>query len=352
MMTTRSHFLLVTFCVACLLISGRSTVTAQTVDQIQMTTGSRLEGKIVAATPTEVTIEVRGTKRPVKVNEVKSITFAGEPPELKNGRARILAGKYAAGLGDLKKLNPGQVQGALIKRDLQFYLALAAAKQTLSVGGDKAAAAQSMMAFVRAAPTSHHFFEAAETLGDLALAQGDSAGAVKFYGAIASKAPWPDYKMRASMLSAEALITKGDFAAAQKSYETVIASQTDTKPARRQKLFARVGRGRCLAETESPQSGLKLIEDVIIENDPADQELFGRAYNAQGYCYLKAGQSKAALMAFLHVDVLFYSEPEIHAEALHHLIELWAVTQNSDRSVAARKLLDQRYGGSLWAQKK
>lgn len=154
------------------------------------------------------------------------------------------------------------------------------------------------------------------------------------------------------MLSAGALIKNGDFAGAQKSYEAVIASKTDTKPARRQKLFARVGRGRCLAETESPESGLKLIEDVIIENDPTDRELFGRAYNSQGYCYLKAGQNKAALMAFLHVDVLFYSEPEIHAEALHHLTKLWAVTKKNDRSVAARKLLDQRYGGSVWAQKK
>ena len=342
---------LLAFAAACLTTTVGTPASAQSADQIQMTTGSRLDGKIVAATPIEVTIEVRGSKRPVKVNEIKSVTFAGEPPELKAGRARILAGKYAAGLADLKKLNPAEIGSELAKRDLQFYLALAASRQTLSAGGDKAAAAKSMMAFVRAAPTSHHFFEAAETLGDLALSQGDSAGAVKFYGAIASKAPWPEYKMRASMLSAEALITKGDFAAAQKNYEAVIASKTDTKPARRQKLLAQVGRGRCLAETTSPEAGLKLIEDVIAKNDPTDQQLFGRAYIAQGYCYLKANQTKAALMAFLHVDVLFYSEPEIHAEALHHLTKLWTATKKNDRSVAARKLLDQRYGGSAWSQK-
>jgi hypothetical protein len=56
-------------------------------------------------------------------------------------------------------------------------------------------------------------------------------------------------------------------------------------------------------------------------------------------------------MAYLHVDVLFYADPEIHAESLYHLTRLWADIKNNDRSVAARKLLDERYSGSIWASK-
>ena len=153
------------------------------------------------------------------------------------------------------------------------------------------------------------------------------------------------------MSEARALIAQGDFASAQKKYEGVLAVTSDTKQARRQKLFAQVGKARCLAETSTPDQGIAMIEEIIAKNDASDTELFGRAYNAHGDCLQKAGKTKDALMAYLHVDVLFYSDSEIHAESLFHLIKLWAAIKNNDRSVAARKLLDERYAGSIWASK-
>ena len=324
---------------------------AQTSDQVQMTSGARLEGTVVDSSPTDVSIDVRGTKRAVTVNEIKHVTFAEDPPELRAGRARILAGKPAAGLADLKKINPTSIEREIVRRDLQYYLAFAEGKVALSSGGDKAAAAKSMLAFVRAAPRSHHFFEAAELLGDLSVAQGDFPEAVKYYGAISSKAPWPEYKLRAMMSEARALIAQGDFAQAGQKYDAVLAEPSDTKQARRQKLFAEVGKARCLAEIDSPGQGIAMIEEVIANNDPSDTELFGRAYNAYGDCLQKAGKTKDALLAYLHVDVLFYADPEIHAESLYHLTKLWAAINNNDRSVAAKKLLDERYSGSIWASK-
>ena len=157
--------------------------------------------------------------------------------------------------------------------------------------------------------------------------------------------------MRALMSEGRALIFQKAFSKAQAKYEAVLAIKSDTKEARRQKLFAQIGRARCLAETKSPDEGIKSIEKVIAKNDPSDKELFGRAYNAHGDCLLKAGKQKDALLAYLHVDVLFYSNPDIHAEALHHLSSLWAANKNNDRAVAAQKLLTERYSGSIWASK-
>ena len=193
-----------------------------------------------------------------------------------------------------------------------------------------------MMAFVRAAPKSNHFFDAARLLGDLAVAQEDYAGAVKFYGAIASKSPWPDYKMSASLAEAQALVAKGDFPAAEKKYELVASAKTDTKESKRQVLLAQIGKARCMAETGAADEGVKLIEAIIAENEPVDSELFGRAYNAHGDCLRKAGKAKEALMSYLHVDVLFYSQPEIHAESLYHLSKLWATAKKPDRAAAAK----------------
>ena len=338
------HLVLLTM----LLLAGQANAQS---DQIQTTRGARLEGEITDVSPVAVALDVRGSKRTIGVNEIKHITFAEDPAALKAGRARILVGKYDAGLADLQMVNPAEIQRDLVLRDLQYYLAFAEGKLALSTGGDKAKAVESMLAFVRAAPRSYHFFDAAELLGDLSVAQGEFTQAVKFYGAISAKAPWPDYTMSARMAEARVTIAQGDYARAEQIYEAVLAEESASQEAKRQKLLAQVGKARCLAETGSPDQAIAAIESVIEKNDASDVELFGRAYNALGDCYTKAGKPQDALLAYLHVDILFYAQPEIHAEALYHLADLWKELKNQDRSVAAKKLLDERYAGSLWANK-
>lgn len=330
-------------------MAGRQAV-AQT-DQIQTISGARLDGKITDVSPVAVAIDVRGTQRTISVNEIKRVTFAEDPAELRAGRARILAGKYDAGLVDLQMINPAEIQRELVVRDLQYYTAFATGKLALSTGGDKAKASELMLAFVRAAPRSHHFFSAAELLGDLSVAQGEHSQAVKFYAAISTKAPWPEFTMRARLAEARAYIAQDDFSQAQQIYQSLLSEESESKQAKRQKLFAQIGLARCAAETGSPEQPITTIEDIIDQNDASDIELFGRAYNALGDCYRKSGKTQDALMAYLHVDILFYAEAEIHAEALYHLTELWDALKNPDRSVAAKRLLDERYGGSMWANK-
>ena len=71
---------------------------------------------------------------------------------------------------------------------------------------------------------------------------------------------------------------------------------------------------------------------------------------ALGNCYEKARQNKEALFAFLHVDVLYNTVPEVHAEALAHLVPLWKAVGQEERSREARETLLQRYANSRWAK--
>lgn len=335
-----------------LLVAGISDQAAGQFDQVYGFRGSPTSGVIAdPASPAEVVIEVQGSQRKIPVNEIRRITLADDPPELRRGRDNILTGQIESAYDDLRKVDAASIKRPLTLADLQYHLAYCQGKLALTGGGDKEAAKKAMLAFVGKNPKSHHFFAAAELLGDLAVSQQDYDGAARYYGAIAKSAPWADYKMRGTVLKARALVQKGDFTEAMSEFDTVIGSAVDTPAAIQQQLFAKAGKAGCLAGTGSPAEGIQLAEEIISKNSPENNsELFGRTYNALGACYLKSGKPSEALMAYLHVDVLFYANPEVHAEALHHLSKLWLTLKKQDRADSARNLLTDRYAGSVWAK--
>jgi tetratricopeptide (TPR) repeat protein len=295
----------------------------------------------------EVTLDMSGVSRPIAVNEIVRITYSGEPSELGTARNNVLQRNYGQALADLKKLDGQPLDRDLIKHDVDYYKALCLARMAMSEGGDKNAAMTAMLNFAKSAPQSYHFYEAAEVLGDLAMASGRFADAERFYGPLAS-APWGDYKMRANNTIGRAMIAQKKFQEAAAKFDEVIASELATAEAAQEKLLATTGKAICLAETDQADAGLALLADIIAKNDPENKELFARTYNALGRCYVKLGQPKEALAAFLHTDILYFEEPEAHAEALYHLSKLWTDVNKSDRAVAARNTLRERYAGSVW----
>ncbi|MEE2937468.1 MAG: tetratricopeptide repeat protein [Planctomycetota bacterium] len=320
-------------------------------DQVFLRRGGVVAGTLSTMSPTEVTMQVGEQNKKVSVAEIRLVSFADEPTELREARSRAVAGKYSQAQQDLQRVPEVNEAAKNIRSDLRFYRALVDARMALTSGGDKALASEAMLDFVRSAPTSYHFFEAAEVLGDLAVAQGEYASAVRYYGSIASKAPWPVYKMHASLLEARALIDQGKITEAKAKYQSVVEQPSRAVEAKRLKVFATIGLARCVAEDGDPTQGVQAIQKVIKDHDSSDTELFGRAYNVLGDCYRVAKQPKDALMAYLHVDVLFYAEPEVHAESLHWIAQLWEEAGKSDRATVARNLLANRYGGSRWSEK-
>ena len=78
--------------------------------------------------------------------------------------------------------------------------------------------------------------------------------------------------------------------------------------------------------------------------------LFAQIYNALGDVQAKAGRLKEAMMAYLHTQLLFASEPDSHAEALFHLAEIWPQLEQTDRANQSRETLKSRYRNSFWAR--
>jgi tetratricopeptide (TPR) repeat protein len=326
----------------------------QRLDQVLPERGAPAAGTIESVSPTEIVIKVRGSDQKFSVLDVKRVTFAEDPRELSTARDSILNGQLESGLDMLKRIDASSISRDLIKQDLAYYLAYVQGKLALTGGGDKESAADALLAFARTAPRSFHFIEAAELLGDLAVAREKYDEAAKFYAYLtktAQEASWSEYELRVGVLEGRVLEAQGKYTEAAARYDSVVASTLDSPAANRQKHFARAAKAATLAETGKAGEGIKLVEGIILQNDSQETELFGRAYNALGRCYLKSNKPQEALLAYLHVDGLFFQEPDVHAEALHHLSKLWTTVGKSDRAAAARSQLSERYAGSLWARK-
>jgi len=321
---------------------------AQAVDTVYLSTGAPKSGTVKAMSEKHVVLNQNGIDIPFEVNIITRVSFADDPQELRRGRDAAVAGRYEEALTSLKAVDKNSIERTTVKQDVDFYRAMCQAKLALQGTGDKAAAMTALGQFISTAKSNYHFYAASELYGDVAVSDGKFNLARSAYAAVA-KAPWGDYKMRATILSAKVLLADNKYAEALANNQKDANATLNTPEPNRQKLFGRVGAALCQAHTGKPAEGIKTINDIIAKNDQQDMELFGKAYNSLGACYMTQKKEKEAALAYLHTDILFYSDAEVHAEALYHLYQLWEKMQKADRSVRARKLLLQRYPGTRWA---
>ncbi len=280
---------------------------------------------------------------------MKRVTFSDAPALLTSAHASIASGQLEDAQEKLGKIDLGDVQRDIVVDEVKYYIAYCTAKLALAGSGDKAAAVNAMRPFAENTGT-YHYYEANEITGDLALGIGRADVAANYYKNVGS-APWPEFKVKAAVLEANALLAQENYKDAGAKYQMVIGANLNTPLATRQKELATLGKAKCLAHLGKPADGISDCEKIIANSDSRDGELFARAYNALGACHNAADNKKDALLAYLHVDLLFYQDPAQHAEALYHLIDLWKENNMADRAIKARQLLKTRYPGSVWSAK-
>lgn len=322
---------------------------AAVTDRVRLVRGVE-NGEVKDMTPYQVTVDkgLPGT-REVPVDQIKSITFEGEPAELAQARVSAGNGAFTKATQLLEKIDESQLKRDFIKQDVEFYKAYSAGRLALSGEGEITDAGKMLNTFVKSYPNNYHFLEASELMGDLLMAAGRFDFAEKQYAELA-KAPWPDFKMRADVSLGRSLQAQKKHEEAIKQFDAAIALSDDTPDAQNQRQMALLGKAVSLADTGKTDEAIKAIQKVIQDADPQQKDLHARAYNALGECYEKAKQPKDALFAYLHVDVVYSNVPEQHAEALAHLIPLWKEVGQDERAREAQEALQQRYPNSKWAK--
>ena len=326
-------------------------LSAQVADQVYLGKGAPVRGVITKMSAAEITVTINTVDRKYAVNEIQRVSLADASAGLQMALSAIRSSRIEEAKTELDKIDAGAIKNKYVKQEVLFSQAYCAARLALLGQFDIGKAGGLLKAFVDGHKDSYHYYEAQQLFGDLAVTNGSYAIAAEAYATI-RQAPWPEYKLRGSVLQANALIGSGQFPKALTSYEAVLKVRPSTPEGRQQHTLAQVGKAHCLAETGKATEGVAMIREVLKNNDPKEQpQLFGRAYNVLGACYRKDNKPQDALLAYLHTDLLFYSEPQVHAESLYYLSQLWASVKKTDRANRARGLLRQRYASSVWANK-
>jgi len=323
-------------------------LTAAVADLVKTVDG-KVEGRVSAMSPLEVTVSQDGGAKKIPVNQIESISFDDEPALLRRAREAIAADRYEEASKALENIKTDEIERPEILEDIEFYAALSDAKLALRGEVEIPGAGKRMRAFLSNHPKSYHYFEASETVGDLLVAMGQYARAREYYESV-GKAPWPEYKLRVSLAMGRVLLAENKPDEALKYFQQVLDAKAEGGRAVAQGSLATVGKARCLLQLGKYDEAIPLANAVIAEADPEDAELLGQAFLVLGIAHQKAGRFQDAMFALLRVDTMYSQNRDTHAEALAHLVAVFTALKKEDRARDARRTLEDEYGDTRWAK--
>ncbi len=326
-----------------------SKATAQS-DTIKRWEGRDLKCKIGQISPEKVTYEISGQTAEILPNEIQAIEFAGEPKELDRARLRLSNGQYADCLTELQKVDLSGLSQPIQAE--HSYLAAKAETRKAMVDGSTTTrdAARLVADALKNFPTSYHYYEWLEDFGTLAFHAGEVAVAEKQFQDL-SRSSVPSYALRGNLHLGRVQLELGKVAEAQAALQQVVSSPATDNFAQDAKLIARCLVARTQASSDGAAAALQQLQEIIAAESPERKLIFAHCYNAMGACHLALNDPKNAVLDFLHTDLLFASEGELHAEALYYLADLWSQLGETDRAARAKQTLSQQYRNSYWASK-
>ncbi len=314
----------------------------------------QVSGEIQSMTRDEVVIKPIGgaAVRTITTDQIISITYTGQPGPMQMLVSQLSQSNYGAITRTLEmdSLKPERISDERIKAEVAFYSAYAAAQSALSGAGDLEAAGASMRDYVNANSNHWRYYTAAQTLGELYSAVGADDEAIRAFSLLRD-APSDEIKLNGAMAQAKSLMAAERYDQAVPLFDEVLNAGGTSDAAKKRALVAEVGKISCNARLGDAEDGISTLKGIIDEGDSEDAELFAMAYTALGNCHLAAGQNEEALLAFLHIDLLYPSQARYRAEALYHLSRLWGEVGQGDRALQARQTLLSTFGDSTWARK-
>ncbi len=326
------------------------TAMAQDRDRVFPSKGAAVTGKIVEKNRDRIVIEVRGNRQNFPTNDLQRILFEGEPQNFSRTKDFTAQGQIEQAVEELKKVDASSLESDDMKLEYRFYRGYLAGVMALRGRGDPANALKLLVDWVKDDAQSHHFYSAAEMMGDLALAGGTYDQAAKYYGGLAN-APFPELKLKGSFLQGKALLAQNSTADAKNKFASVIEAKLSDPLSLKYQKLARVALIRCDAAEGKTDQAIADLEKLVDEGDSTDSELYAELFNTLGLMFQKAGRNDEAELSYLKTELLYPMQADSHAEALYQLAQIWTKTGNPQRAADAKQKLGKLYPTSPWTKK-
>jgi len=329
----------------CLVALPHALLQAQS-DTVVRKTGSSIRGEILSSTPTQLRVDTSSGEREVSVADIEEVRFGDEPSWLKNSKMRYREDRFAACFesmidSEMESLPP------LIRQEAEFYQAMSAGKVALTSGDITLNQAGTLLkSFLDSHPNSIHRFAVQEMFGDLAMSSGSFTTAGDSYRVLVDSGI-TEIAAPAKLKLGKALLLDEKYDQAGIVFQEVNNQQGIDESTR---LIAQCYWAQSISYQGQADNAIATLTEIL-QRESADQEaLFARLYNALGTAHLQLQDWKAARLAFMHTQLMFYRDREAYAEALFHLHHIAKQLQDSERATKTRQLLKSRFPNSHWAR--
>ena len=341
--------LTVSIAVLCALASQG--LTASAVDQvIRYSEETTVRGEITRMDSKGITVKRSGGEAvDIPSDDIRDLRYDGEPPSVQRARSSENSGALDGALEKLKDAgNSNLSSNARVAAEIDFLTARCLARLVLDRDAENSAAAQQLQSFRSSHATNCRYFEATLWLARLRTASGESDQALSLLQELQDSGV-AGFQLQSVIARGDVLLNSGEAQQALQAFDTAIAQCEKNAALKEQHRDARIGRALALDRLAKSDEAVIELDAVIRQLPEAESTKAARLWIHKGDILQTGGHDRAALLAYLHVDILYDREPAAHAEALFHLAGLWQKTGHPDRARDAAGRLKQNYADSSWA---
>lgn len=326
--------------------------TAFAADSITRKSGPRLAGTITGTSKTDLTIKPSvGEPVAVPANEIASIDWDDATADLKLGISDENGGRLDSALTRVRKSKAdSQTSNDALKKEFEFVEARILGRMAKADPGKIDEAIAALEKVKKSCADHFRYFDVLRYLGEAQMVKGDNAAARQSFEGLA-QAPWNDVKLAGQVALGRILMSEGNADEAVRTFDAAIASAGNSPGEQARKYDAMLGKARALSAQSKHDEALKTLDEVTMKAPATETALQAEAYVLQGNSLQALNRNKEAVLAYLHVDLLFPRETGYHAESLYHMSRLWKQVQLPERGLDAEAKLTASYPNSAWAKK-
>jgi tetratricopeptide (TPR) repeat protein len=306
--------------------------------------GGAVRGQVTAESPAEVTVSLGATTIVVPTDQIESIEYQGQPASMQLGQTNADAGRADEAIALYQKAATEAAGKPFVVEAAKFGEVAILAGQSLTEPERVKDAVARLNAFLQAYPRGRHVVAAREALARVQLHAQDYKGAEANIAELAKLPPGAD---RAAVLKARLLLKSGDPQAAVGELDRLIAAAPGGST---KQVELKLVKAEALVAASRYDESEVLVREVIAAAPADDFAVQSRAYNALGDCLAAAAKPKDALLAYLHVDLLYAKDKEEHPRALRRIEELFRKLGQISRADDYGQRLKREYPNSPWAR--